>query len=104
MVVLRGRQDGREPPPASLVGAFKQPPVCADTATLSTLPEREWTCGCAEIASPRHRLRRVLLWLVDSAQSLARDEAATAEAIAVRWCSGRRGRSPTRPGKACANA
>ena len=35
----------------NLVGTFKQPAyVCADTGTLSTLPEREWACGCAEVA------------------------------------------------------
>ncbi len=69
----------------NLVGAFKQPAyVCADTATLSTLPEREWTCGCAEIAkSAVIDSDEFFFWLVDSAPSLAaRDEAATAEAIA----------------------
>ena len=35
----------------NLVGAFWQPSfVCADTDTLETLPEREWRCGCAEVA------------------------------------------------------
>lgn len=69
----------------NLVGAFKQPAyVCADTATLSTLPEREWTCGCAEIAkSAVIDSDEFFFWLVDSAPALAaRDEAATAEAIA----------------------
>lgn len=31
----------------NLVGTFCQPSlVCADVATLATLPEREWACGC----------------------------------------------------------
>lgn len=35
----------------NLVGTFWQPIfVCADTDTLKTLPEREWACGCGEIA------------------------------------------------------
>lgn len=35
----------------NLVGTFCQPSlVCADVATLATLPEREWACGCGEIA------------------------------------------------------
>ncbi len=69
----------------NLVGAFKQPSyVCADTATLLTLPEREWTCGCAEIAkSSVIDSDEFFFWLVDAAQALAaRDEAVVAEAIA----------------------
>lgn len=35
----------------NLVGTFCQPSlVCADVATLATLPGREWACGCGEIA------------------------------------------------------
>ena len=35
----------------NLVGAFKQPAyVCADVSTLNTLNDREWACGCGEIA------------------------------------------------------
>ena len=35
----------------NLVGTFKQPVyVCASTAVLATLDDREWACGCAEIA------------------------------------------------------
>ena len=69
----------------NLVGAFKQPAyVCADTSTLATLPEREWTCGCAEIAkSAVIDSDEFFFWLVESAGALAaRDEAVVAEAIA----------------------
>ena len=44
----------------NLAGTFTQPAfVCASTATLSTLPEREWACGCGEGGG--HRRRRFLL-------------------------------------------
>lgn len=69
----------------NLVGAFKQPVyVCADTATLATLPDREWTCGCAEVAkSAVIDSDEFFFWLADAAERLAaRDEDATAEAIA----------------------
>ena len=69
----------------NLVGAFKQPAyVCADTATLATLPEREWTCGCAEIAkSAVIDSDEFFFWLVDAAGALAaREDEAVAEAIA----------------------
>lgn len=69
----------------NLVGTFKQPAyVCASTATLSTLPEREWTCGCAEIAkSAVIAGDEFFFWLEDNAAALAaRDEAAATEAIA----------------------
>lgn len=34
----------------NLIGAFKQPAgVCADMATLVTLDDAQWACGCAEI-------------------------------------------------------
>ncbi|MFR7651816.1 MAG: 3-dehydroquinate synthase family protein, partial [Eggerthella lenta] len=61
----------------NLVGAFKQPAyVCADTATLATLDEREWACGCAEIAkSAVIDSDDFFFWLVDAAGALAaRDE------------------------------
>ena len=53
----------------NLVGAFKQPAyVCADTATLATLDEREWACGCAEIAkSAVIDSDDFFFWLVDAA-------------------------------------
>ena len=69
----------------NLVGTFKQPAyVCADTGTLATLPEREWTCGCAEIAkSAVIDSDEFFFWLVDAADALAaREDEATAEAIA----------------------
>ena len=69
----------------NLVGAFKQPAyVCADTATLATLDEREWACGCAEIAkSAVIDSDDFFFWLVDAAGALAaRDEVVVEEAIA----------------------
>lgn len=69
----------------NLVGTFKQPAyVCASTATLATLPEREWRCGCAEIAkSAAIDSDEFFFWLMEHAHDLAaRDEAVTAEAIA----------------------
>ena len=69
----------------NLVGTFKQPAyVCADTATLATLPEREWRCGCAEIAkSAMIDSDDFFFWLADAAPALAvRDEGAVAQAIA----------------------
>ena len=57
----------------NLVGTFKQPAyVCADTATLATLDEREWACGCAEIAkSAVIDSDDFFFWLVDAAGALA---------------------------------
>ena len=69
----------------NLVGTFKQPAyVCADTATLATLDEREWACGCAEIAkSAVIDSDDFFFWLADAAEALAaRDEETAAEAIA----------------------
>lgn len=69
----------------NLVGTFKQPAyVCADTGTLATLPEREWTCGCAEIAkSAVIDSDEFFFWLVDAADALAaREDGAVSEAIA----------------------
>lgn len=69
----------------NLVGTFKQPAyVCADTATLATLDEREWACGCAEIAkSALIDSDEFFFWLVESSAALvARDEDVVAEAIA----------------------
>lgn len=68
----------------NLVGTFKQPAyVCADTSTLATLPEREWRCGCAEMAkSAVIDSDEFFFWMVESADALARrDEIAVAEAI-----------------------
>ncbi|MEG0417401.1 3-dehydroquinate synthase [Gordonibacter sp.] len=69
----------------NLVGTFKQPSfVCADTTTLATLSEREWVCGCAEIAkSAVIDSDEFFFWLVEAAAALAsRDEETVAEAVA----------------------
>ena len=69
----------------NLVGAFKQPAyVCADTATLATLDEREWAPAAARKYEVRgHRLDDFFFWLVDAAAALAaRDEVVVEEAIA----------------------
>lgn len=69
----------------NLVGTFKQPSfVCADTATLLSLSEREWVCGCAEIAkSAVIESDEFFFWLVEAAEALAaRDEETVSEAIA----------------------
>lgn len=68
----------------NLVGAFLQPSyVCASTDTLSTLPEREWACGCGEIAkSAVIDSDDFFFWLMDHAEELRdRDEGVTNEAI-----------------------
>lgn len=69
----------------NLVGAFKQPSyVCASTAVLATLDDREWRCGCAEIAKAAViDSDDFFFWMVENAQALAaREEAVVAEAIA----------------------
>ncbi|MDO4290120.1 MAG: 3-dehydroquinate synthase [Eggerthellaceae bacterium] len=69
----------------NLVGTFKQPAyVCASTAVLSTLPAREWACGCAEIAkSSVIDSDEFFFWLVEHAPELAaREESVVAQAIA----------------------
>lgn len=69
----------------NLVGTFKQPRyVCADTATLATLDNREWACGCAEIAkSALIDSDEFFFWLVEHAAALAsRDSDVASEAIA----------------------
>ena len=68
----------------NLVGSFKQPAyVCADTSTLATLPEREWACGCGEIAkSSVIDSDDFFFWMVENAEALAaRDEDVVTEAI-----------------------
>ncbi len=68
----------------NLVGAFKQPAyVCADTSTLSTLDEREWACGLAEIAkSALIDSDDFFFWMIDEAERLrARDVRSITEAI-----------------------
>lgn len=69
----------------NLVGTFKQPAyVCASTEVLATLDEREWACGCAEIAkSSVIDSDEFFFWLLEHADELAaRDNAVVAEAIA----------------------
>ena len=68
----------------NLVGTFYQPTfVCADTDALATLPEREWRCGCAEVAkSAVIDSDDFFFWLSDHASRMAeRDSAVAAEAI-----------------------
>ena len=68
----------------NMVGAFKQPSfVCASLDTLSTLPEREWACGCGEVAkSAVIDSDDYFFWLMDNAKGLRdRDAAATAEVV-----------------------
>ncbi len=69
----------------NLVGTFKQPAyVCASTDTLSTLNDREWRCGCAEIAkSSIIDSDEFFFWLLQHANDLAdRDMDVTSQAIA----------------------
>ena len=80
-----GRQDRRQPDAGkNLVGTFKQPAcVCASTDTLATLSEREWRCGCAEIAKSAVIESDEFFWMMEHARELAaRDEEVVAEAIA----------------------
>ncbi len=60
----------------NLVGTFCQPSlVCADVATLSTLPEREWACGCGEIAkSAVIDSEEFFFWLYGNVDALAARE------------------------------
>lgn len=57
----------------NLVGTFMQPSyVCASTDVLSTLPEREWACGCGEVAkSAVIDSDDFFFWLMDNASALA---------------------------------
>ena len=69
----------------NLVGFFHQPSfVCADTDVLATLPDREWRCGCGEIAkSAVIDSDDFFFWLAEHARDLAdRDEDVMWEAIA----------------------
>lgn len=69
----------------NLVGTFKQPClVCADSALLHTLDQREWVCGCAEIAKiATIDSDEFFFWLSDSAPSIAnRDQECVEQAIA----------------------
>ncbi len=57
----------------NLVGTFKQPAyVCASIDTLSTLDDREWRCGCAEIAkSAAIDSNDFFFWMMENAQALS---------------------------------
>lgn len=69
----------------NLVGTFNQPAyVGASIDALATLPEREWACGCAEVAkSAAIDGDGFFFWLAENAPALAaREEAVTREAIA----------------------
>ena len=71
----------------NLVGAFHQPrAVFADTATLTTLPQREYAAGLAEVVKyGAIGDAEFFDWLEANADALnARDATALAEAIAVR--------------------
>ena len=69
----------------NLVGTFKQPAyVCASTAVLATLDDREWACGCAEIAKASViDSDEFFFWMMDHAAALeTRDPVVVTEAIA----------------------
>lgn len=68
----------------NLVGTFAQPLlVLADVSTLISLPEREWSCGCGEIAkSAVIDSEEFFFWLYEHADELmARDADITKEAV-----------------------
>lgn len=68
----------------NLVGTFCQPVhVCADTDLLGSLPEREWLCGCGEIAkSAVIDSDDFYFWLWDHAYDLRkRNHEVVAEAV-----------------------
>lgn len=68
----------------NLIGCFHQPrEVLADTEVLSTLPDREYQCGLAEIIKYGLICDRAFFdWLEQNMEALARrDEAALARAI-----------------------
>ncbi len=56
----------------NLVGTFYQPLlVCADVSLLQSLPDREWTCGCGEIAkSAVIDSKEFFDWLMENAQEM----------------------------------
>lgn len=71
----------------NLVGTFCQPlMVCADVSVLSSLPAREWSCGCGEIAkSAVIDSEEFFFWLYEHADELS---ARTPEVVqeAVKRC------------------
>lgn len=70
----------------NLVGTFNQPAyVCADVAALATLNEREWACGCAEIAKASViDSDDFFFWLLENADRLASREAEVVQEAIVR--------------------
>ncbi len=69
----------------NLVGAFHQPRlVLSDTATLATLPDREFRSGLAEVVKVGAALDRALFALLEreAARLLARDPALVARVVA----------------------
>lgn len=69
----------------NLVGTFCQPLyVCASTDVLATLDEREWACGCGEVAkSAAIEGDDFFFWLIEHAEAMAaRDPEVAQEAIA----------------------
>ena len=58
--------------------------MCASTAVLATLDDREWACGCAEIAKASViDSDEFFFWMMDHAAALAeRDPVVVTEAIA----------------------
>jgi 3-dehydroquinate synthase len=68
----------------NMVGAFYQPvAVIIDSATLSTLPDREYASGLAEVVKyGAIRSTELFAWLESSAEALlARDDATVAHAV-----------------------
>jgi 3-dehydroquinate synthase len=68
----------------NLVGAFQQPKlVVADTSALMTLPESEWTSGCAEVAKTAVLDGEEFLSTLEAsaASLMARDEAVTVDTV-----------------------
>ena len=71
----------------NLVGAFKQPSfVLADTATLATLPEREWASGLGEVAKCAVLSGDEFFFWLQDASALLRDHDADAVREAVVRC------------------
>ncbi len=68
----------------NLVGTFMQPVyVCASVDTLSTLNDREWRCGCAEVVkSAAIDSDDFFFWMMENADALAaRDLSVVTEAV-----------------------